>query len=155
MSNKLSQFDKHYFAGINYLLNEQADKAIDIFVRVLDVNQNTLETHLLIGSVFRRRGEVERAIRIHQNLISQVNLKQALRSQVLVELGRDYLSAGVYNRAEQLFLEVIESMDECSQKHRTLALRYLLTIYQTEKDGKKLLTMRGSYRKKSKKTLGN
>src|SRR4030067_1546172 len=66
-----------YFKGLNFLLNEQPDKAIEVFIRVLEVNSETVETHLALGNLFRRRGEVERAIRIHQNLIARPTLDKA------------------------------------------------------------------------------
>src|SRR6266566_2302310 len=97
-----------YIKGLNLLLNEQPDKAIEIFIRALEVNSETVETHLALGSLFRRRGEVERAIRIHQNLIARPTLDKEQRSHALLELGQDYLKAGLFDRAENLFLELAE-----------------------------------------------
>lgn len=128
-------FSQHYFTGLNYLLNEQPDKAVDTFVRLLDIDSDTVETHLAIGNLFRRRGEVERAIRIHQGLIARPNLSKNLRIQGLIELGRDYMYAGVYDRAERLFLEAIDSGANLSKE----ALNNLLTIYQQEKDWQKAI----------------
>lgn len=121
-----------YFKGLNFLLNEQPDKAIEIFIKVLEVNSETVETHLALGNLFRRRGEVERAIRIHQNLIARPNLEREQRTQALLELGQDYLKAGLYDRAENLFLELAEV-----RAHSEQALRLLLRIYQQEKDWEK------------------
>jgi lipopolysaccharide biosynthesis regulator YciM len=121
---------KHYFVGLNYLLNEQPDKAIDVFVRMLSVDNDTFETHVAIGSLFRRRGEVERAIRIHQNLLSQPDLSRSIRIQALMELGRDYLSAGLYDRAERLFLEAID----LGGKAASSSFKHLISIYQHEKE---------------------
>jgi lipopolysaccharide biosynthesis regulator YciM len=121
---------KHYFVGLNYLLNEQPDKAVDVFIRLLSVDNDTLETHVAIGSLFRRRGEVERAIRIHQNLLSQPELSRSLRIQALMELGRDYFSAGLYDRAERLFLEAID----LGGKAAASSFKHLISIYQHEKD---------------------
>jgi lipopolysaccharide biosynthesis regulator YciM len=118
-----------YFKGLNFLLNEQPDKAIEIFIKVLEVNSETVETHLALGNLFRRRGEVERAIRIHQNLIARPTLEREQRTQALLELGQDYLKAGLYDRAENLFLELAEV-----RAHSEQALRLLLRIYQQEKD---------------------
>ena len=125
-----SQFSKDYFVGLNYLLNEQPDEAVDVFIRMLDVDQNTVETHMALGSLFRKRGETNRAIRIHQNIIARPNLSKDMRLQALQELGRDYLSAGVYYRAERLFLETVET----NGTHRAQSLTYLLDIYEREKD---------------------
>ena len=118
-----------YFQGLNFLLNEQPDKAIEIFVKVLEVNSETVETHLALGNLFRRRGEVERAIRIHQNLIARPTLDRDQRALALLELGQDYLKAGLYDRAENLFLELAEL-----RAHSEEALRALLHIYQQEKE---------------------
>src|SRR5713226_5888839 len=98
-----------YFKGLNFLLNEQPDKAIEVFIQALEVNSETVETHLALGNLFRRRGEVERAIRIHQNLIARPTLDKNQRSQALLELGQDYLKAGLFDRAENLFLELPKS----------------------------------------------
>ena len=95
-----------YFRGINYLLNEQPDKAIEAFIRVLEVDSETVETHLALGNLYRRRGEVDRAIRIHQNLIARPTLSLDQRNEALLELGHDYMSAGLLDRAENLFQEL-------------------------------------------------
>ncbi|MBE9516092.1 MAG: lipopolysaccharide assembly protein LapB [Proteobacteria bacterium] len=118
-----------YFQGLNFLLNEQPDKAIEVFVRVLEVNSETAETHLALGNLFRRRGEVERAIRIHQNLIARPALGKGQRGQALLELGQDYMKAGLYDRAESLFVELKED-----RKQKENALQLLLDIYQKEKE---------------------
>lgn len=123
-----------YFKGLNFLLNEQPDKAIEIFIKVLEVNSETVETHLALGNLFRRRGEVERAIRIHQNLIARPTLDREQRSLALLELGQDYLKAGLLDRAENLFLELAEI-----RAHSEQALRLLLHIYQQEKEWDKAI----------------
>jgi lipopolysaccharide assembly protein B len=117
-----------YFSGINHLLNEQPDKAIEAFIRVLEVDAETVETHLSLGNLYRRRGEVDRAIRVHQNLISSATDHEQ-RTEAMLELGQDYLSAGLLDRAEDLFLELLESMT-----YRVQALRQLIDIYEQEKD---------------------
>ncbi len=118
-----------YIKGLNYLLNEQQDKAIDVFIRMLEVNSDTVETHLALGNLFRKRGEVDRAIRIHQNLVARTNLSNEQRTDALLELGKDYMKAGLFDRAEALFRELIES-----NVHLSSALPLLLDIYQQEKD---------------------
>jgi len=118
-----------YLKGLNLLLDEQPDKAIDLFIQMLEVNNDTVETHLALGSLFRRRGEVDRAIRIHQNLIARPTLLPAQRAHALFELGQDYMKAGLFDRAETLFGELVES-----SPHSEEALMYLLDIYQQEKD---------------------
>ena len=123
-----------YLKGLNYLLNEQPDKAIDVFIKLLEVDSDTIETHLALGSLFRRRGEVDRAIRIHQNLIARPSLTKEQRSQSLFELGQDYLRAGLLDRAEALFSDLI-----VSAPHTEVALNYLIDIYQQEKDWEKAI----------------
>ncbi len=118
-----------YFVGLNYLINEQPDKAVDIFIKMLEVDTDTVETHLALGNLFRRRGEVDRAIRIHQNLIARPQLGKQERVHALAELGQDYMRAGVLDRAERLFLELVDMGEETIP-----SLRYLLNIYQQEKD---------------------
>ena len=126
---KRFRFHRDYVIGLNYLLNEEPDKAVDIFIKVLQVDTKTVETHLALGSLFRRRGELDRAIRIHQHLIEKSDLDKDQRVQSLVELGKDYLSAGVLDRAEDVFKEVVR-VDDNSLK----SLYALLDIYQQEKD---------------------
>ncbi|MDX1431909.1 MAG: lipopolysaccharide assembly protein LapB [Gammaproteobacteria bacterium] len=124
----------NYFKGINYLLNEQPDKAIEVFIKVLEVDSETVETHLALGNLYRRRGEVDRAIRIHQNLIARPNLDSGMRSEALLELGHDYLSAGLLDRAENLLQELADDGD-----YRVQALRQLIDIYEQEKDWSKAI----------------
>jgi lipopolysaccharide biosynthesis regulator YciM len=119
---------RDYLVGLNFLLNEEPDKAVDIFIKMLEVDSDTVETHLAVGKLFRRRGEVDRAIRIHQNLIARPQLNKACREQSLFELGQDYMSAGVLDRAERVFLDVVNI-----KEYAVPALRALLDIYQQEK----------------------
>jgi len=125
-----------YFIGLNYLINEQPDKAVDVFIKMLEVNSDTVETHLALGNLFRKRGEVDRAIRIHQNLIARPQLEKYQRIQSLSELAQDYLRAGVLDRAERLFLELIEMGEET-----TLSYTYLLNIYQQQKEWNQAITV--------------
>jgi len=127
-------FSNRYFQGLNYLLDEQPDKAIAVFIEMAEVTADTVETHLALGSLFRRRGEVERAIRVHQNIISKPGLDESQKTRALLELGEDYMRAGLFDRAENLFNELIER-----ESHAPSALRHLLDIYQQEKDWEKAL----------------
>jgi lipopolysaccharide biosynthesis regulator YciM len=119
---------RDYLVGLNFLLNEEPDKAVDVFIKMLEVDSSTVETHLAVGKLFRRRGEVDRAIRIHQNLIARPQLEKNCREQSLYELGQDYMSAGMLDRAERIFLEVVSI-----REYAVVALRALLDIYQQEK----------------------
>jgi lipopolysaccharide biosynthesis regulator YciM len=117
-----------YFKGLNFLLNEQQDKAIEAFIEVVKVDPQTVELHFALGSLFRRRGEVERAIRMHQNLVERADLAQEQKLNALYELAQDYFKAGLLDRAEELFLKL-----EGTQ-HAEEALNFLLEIYEQEKD---------------------
>jgi len=119
---------RSYFKGLNFLLNEQPDKAIEAFIEVVKVEPQTIELHFALGSLFRRRGETERAIRMHQNLVERVDLPQQQKFDALFELAQDYLKAGLLDRAEELFAKLRGSA------HEEAALKYLLEIYEQEKD---------------------
>lgn len=139
-----------YFKGLNYLLNEEPDKAIEIFVQVLEVNSETIETHLALGNLFRRRGEAERAIRIHQNLMARPALSSEQRALALMELGRDYLKAGLYDRAENLFQELTDDRQQGSE-----VLQSLLQIYEHEKEWKKAISSAQKLSKTTGKSMNN
>ncbi len=127
------ELPSQYYKGLNYLLDGRPDGAIDAFVTALEVNSETLETHIALGNVLRRKGEVERAIRIHQNLLARPSLPRAQVHQAHLELALDYISAGLLDRAERLLLDLVdESPDLC----RT-ARRHLLEIYQSEREWKR------------------
>ncbi|APZ42814.1 lipopolysaccharide assembly protein LapB [Acidihalobacter ferrooxydans] len=131
---KNSNLREDYIKGINYLLNEQPDKALDLFIRMVDVDSETVDTHLLLASLFRKRGEVERAIRIHQNLIARPNLDARYRATALLELGKDYMHAGLLDRAESLYRELLDT------GHFTVeASCELQRIYEQEKDWEKAI----------------
>ncbi|RUO25631.1 lipopolysaccharide assembly protein LapB [Aliidiomarina minuta] len=130
------QFSQKYVTGINLLLSDQSDKAVDLFVDILDVDSETLDTHWALGKLFRRRGEVERAIRIHQNLISRPSLSEHDRHLALFELGEDYLSAGLYDRAEKMFLDLQQQ-----NKFKNDSLYNLLTIYESTHEWHKAIKM--------------
>lgn len=139
-----------YLKGMNYLLNEQPDKAIETFIQMLDVDSNTVETHLALGGLFRRRGEVDRAIRIHQNLIARPTLNKDERNQALFELGQDYMSAGLLDRAEILLSQLIDS----DPRHRS-ALKLLLDIYQQEKEWQNAIQVAKKYELRTGENLSS
>ena len=118
-----------YFRGLHYLLNDQPDRAIEVFIKVLEIDEETAETQLALGNLYRRRGEVDRAIRLHQNLVARPALTEDLRQEAHLELAQDYLSAGVLDRAEEIYRELAGA-----KVHRVQALRHLLDIYEQEKD---------------------
>ncbi len=127
-------FNAHYFEGLNYVLNEQPDKAIEVFCRIMEVDSDTIETHFALGNLFRRRGEVDRAIRIHQNLIARPNLPREQRALALLELGQDYMRAGLFDRAESLFNELVNERSYAKEAHENLA-----AIYEQERDWSKAI----------------
>src|SRR3954462_10192162 len=119
---------RSYFKGLNFLLNEQPDKAIEAFIEVVKVDPETVELHYALGSLFRRRGEYDRAIRMHQNLIDRADLSADQRLAALFELGQDYLKAGILDRAEAVFNRLREGPLAAE------ARKFLLEIYQAEKE---------------------
>ena len=121
---------QQYYKGLNYLLNDQPDGALDAFIEALDVNSETLETHIAVGNLMRRKGEVERAIRIHQNLLSRPTLPREQLHQAHLELAKDFISAGLLDRAELLLEDLIVDAPEL---HKTATL-LLLEILQDEKE---------------------
>jgi lipopolysaccharide biosynthesis regulator YciM len=118
-----------YLAGLNYLVNEQPDRAVEAFLRAVAADSDTVETHFALGALFRRRGEVDRAIRIHQNLIGRAELTPSYREQASYALAKDYLGAGLYDRAEKLLLEL-----SMAGSYRMAALRDLTQVYELEQD---------------------
>src|SRR5689334_15518946 len=120
---------RSYFKGLNFLLNEQPDKAIEAFIEVVKVDPETIELHFALGSLFRRRGEYDRAIRMHQNLLERAGLAAEQKLQAMTELGEDYLRAGILDRAEEVFVK----LEESAQPGARLARTHLLEIYEQEK----------------------
>ncbi len=123
-----STLPRSYFQGLNFLLNEQQDEAIEAFIEVVKVDPQTIELHFALGSLFRRRGEVDRAIRMHLNLVERGDLEEGKQQQALFELGQDYLKAGIFDRAEKIFIELQGT------SYEKAALDFLLEIYEKEKD---------------------
>lgn len=123
-----SALPRSYFQGLNFLLNEQQDKAIEAFIEVVKVDPQTVELHFALGSLFRRRGEVDRALRMHLNLVERADLDEDKKLHAMFELAQDYLKAGILDRAEEIFLQLL------STPHAKESLDFLLEIYQKEKD---------------------
>lgn len=117
-----------YFKGLNFLLNDQPDKAVDAFIEIVRMDPETADMHFALGNLFRRRGETERAIRVHQNLLSRPDLPQEQKEHAEYELGMDYLKAGLLDRAEETFNRLIHS------QYAVPARRALLEIFQREKE---------------------
>lgn len=126
---KISRLSNTYFRGLNYLLNEQQDKALEIFLQIAEVDKDTVETQFALGHLFRRRGEVDRAIRLHQNLVARTGLSEEQKTRAALELGEDYMRAGLLDRAETLFNDLVQM-----GVHAPKALQQLISIYQAERD---------------------
>lgn len=127
-----------YFKGLNFLLNEQPDKAIEAFIEVVKVDPETVELHFALGSLFRRRGEHDRAIRMHQHLLERADLGAEQRAAALFELGQDYLRAGILDRAEEVFRKLAEGPAAAQFSE---SRRFLLEIFQQEKEWQKAIAM--------------
>jgi lipopolysaccharide biosynthesis regulator YciM len=123
-----------YIRGLNLVLNRRTDEALELFVQMAKVDDDTLETHFALGHLFRRRGEMERAIRVHENLLARPNLNEAQRHQALFSLAEDYLGAGLFDRAEKLFAELRDSTTLAEP-----ALEKLVSIYEREQEWQKAI----------------
>jgi len=117
-----------YFKGLNHLLNDQPDKAIDSFIEIVKLDPESADMHFALGNLFRRRGETERAIRVHQNLLARPDLPPEQKAHAQYELGIDYLKAGLLDRAEETFNLLVET------PYAVQARKSLLEIYQREKE---------------------
>ncbi len=144
------QLSRDYFTGLNFLLSNESDKAVDLFISMLDVDDDTIDTHLSLGTLFRKRGEVDRSIRIHQNLIARPSLTNEQRDIAMMELGKDYLAAGFYDRAEEIFLNLVQQDD-----HSEEAEDQLIAIYQVTKEWQKAINIIKSLKRKRQQTLKN
>jgi lipopolysaccharide biosynthesis regulator YciM len=123
-----------YIRGLNLVLNRKTDEALELFVKIAEVDDETLETHFALGHLFRRRGEIDRAIRVHQNLLARPSLSEAQRHQALFALAEDYLGAGLFDRAETLFAELATS-----ETLAQAALDKLVDIYEREREWSKAI----------------
>jgi lipopolysaccharide assembly protein B len=126
---------RSYFKGLNFLLNEQPDKAIEAFIEVVKVDPETVDLHFALGSLFRRRGEYDRAIRMHQHLLERADLGADQKLQAQMELGQDYLKAGILDRAEEAFARLEKT------NQTVVARRFLLQIYEQEKNWPRAIEM--------------
>ncbi len=147
--NQVSRLSSTYFRGLNYLLNEQPDKAIELFLHIAELDKETFETQVALGHLFRRRGEVDRAIRLHQGLVSRNDLSDAQRVQALLALGEDYMKSGLLDRAETVFTELAELDQRAPQ-----ALKHLIGIYQSERDWEKAIENATRYEEVTGEPMG-
>lgn len=137
-----------YSTGLNYLLSNQQDKAIDHLIEALKVEDDTVEAHFALANLFRKRGELDRALRVHEHLVRQKHLHSKEKQQALFELGKDFLSAGLYDRAESMFTKLIKSKDFSLK-----SMMYLLQIYQSTKDWEQGIALKKQIVKSQDKKL--
>ncbi|MEW6591733.1 MAG: lipopolysaccharide assembly protein LapB [Pseudomonadota bacterium] len=136
-----------YFRGLNFLLNEQPDKAIEAFLEVVKLEPETIDLHFALGGLFRRRGEFDRAIRMHENLLEREGLAEDQRLRAMTELGQDYLKAGLLDRAEQVFAKLLDTPQHGA------ARTFLLEIYVQEKDWQQAIDAARLLEKETSKPL--
>lgn len=132
--SQVSRLSSTYFRGLNYLLNEQPDKAIELFLHIAELDKETFETQVALGHLFRRRGEVDRAIRLHQGLVQRADLSDQQKVIALLALGEDYMKSGLLDRAETVFTDLAKIDQRAPQ-----ALKHLIGIYQAERDWEKAI----------------
>ncbi|MEN1929356.1 lipopolysaccharide assembly protein LapB [Luteimonas sp. MJ250] len=147
--SQVSKLSTTYFRGLNYLLNEQPDKAIELFLHIAELDKETFETQVALGHLFRRRGEVDRAIRLHQGLVQRPDLNDQQKVQALLALGEDYMRSGLLDRAETVFTE-LAAIDQRAPQ----ALRHLIDIYQAERDWPKAIENATRYEQVTGEPMG-
>ena len=118
-----------YLRGLNLVLSRKTDEALELFIQMAKVDEDTLETHFALGHLFRRRGEFELAIRVHENLLARENLNDMQRDQAIYALAEDFLGAGLFDRAEELLQQIRDS-----DTHSQIALEKLVYIYERESE---------------------
>ncbi|MGY0556831.1 MULTISPECIES: lipopolysaccharide assembly protein LapB [unclassified Lysobacter] len=148
-STQVSRLSTTYFRGLNYLLNEQPDKAIELFLHIAELDKETFETQVALGHLFRRRGEVDRAIRLHQALVQRPGLSDQQKVQALLALGEDYMRSGLLDRAETVFSDLVDL-----DMRAPLALRHLINIYQSERDWDKAIENAQRYESATGESMG-
>ncbi|MEO8366754.1 MAG: lipopolysaccharide assembly protein LapB [Pseudoxanthomonas sp.] len=146
---QVSRLSSTYFRGLNYLLNEQPDKAIELFLHIAELDKETFETQVALGHLFRRRGEVDRAIRLHQGLVQRSDLSDQQKVQALLALGEDYMRSGLLDRAETVFTDLTRIDQRAPQ-----ALKHLIGIYQTERDWEKAIDNATRYEEVAGEPMG-
>ncbi|WP_066096081.1 lipopolysaccharide assembly protein LapB [Xanthomonas massiliensis] len=147
--SQVSRLSSTYFRGLNYLLNEQPDKAIELFLHIAELDKETFETQVALGHLFRRRGEVDRAIRLHQGLVQRHDLSDQQRVIALLALGEDYMKSGLLDRAETVFTDLAKIDQRAPQ-----ALKHLITIYQAERDWEKAIDNASRYEEVTGEPMG-
>ena len=136
---KNKQLSGHFVKGVNFLLNEEPDKALEVFLNYPDIDEYTAETYHLLGNMFRDRGEVDRALRVHQNLIGRSNLDSEQKQKAMFSLGKDYFAAGMLDRAESVFTELLNNKSLSKQILKESICDSLRTIYEQTQEWHKAI----------------
>lgn len=136
---KQRQLSGHFVKGVNYLLSEEPDKALEVFLNYPDIDEYTAETYQLLGNMFRNRGEVDRALRVHQNLIARANLNNEQKQKAMFSLGKDFFSAGMLDRAESVFQELLNNAELNKTISKESICSALRTIYEQTQEWKKAI----------------
>lgn len=140
----------NFVKGVNYLLNEEPDKALDVFLNRPEIDEYTAETYLLLGNLFRNRGEVDRALSVHQNLIGRASLSREQKSTTMLALGKDFLAAGMMDRAESVFTELLQSNADDVEARQ--ALRH---IYEQTQEWEKAIEVTQAVQRLNNEDVGN
>jgi lipopolysaccharide biosynthesis regulator YciM len=148
LKSKQRKISEDYYKGLNFLLNEEPDKAIEVFIKAIEVDTETVELHLALGGLFRRKGQVDRATRVHQNLIARPHLSDEHRLQAIYELAQDYDHAGLLDRAENLYKELMDS-----PTYRKQSIEGLEKIYRREKEWRSAIDVISLHRRQDKPEL--
>lgn len=135
-STEKRQLPDNFVKGVNYLLNEEPDKALDLFLNRPEIDEYTAETYLLLGNLFRNRGEVDRALSVHQNLIGRASLNRDQKTTTMLALGKDFLAAGMMDRAEQVFTELLQGENKTEDAREALR-----TIYEQTQEWSKAISV--------------
>ncbi|MCW9053484.1 MAG: lipopolysaccharide assembly protein LapB [Motiliproteus sp.] len=136
LENYRERLKEEYFSGLNHLIDDKTDDAIDSFIKALHYNSETVPIRLALGTLFRKRGEIQRSIQLHQEVMAHPSLSSSEYVQAQLALSKDYLAAGLLDRAEDLLLQVLEMGDK---ENRDVAIRLLIELYQQEKEWGKAL----------------
>ena len=145
------QLSGHFVKGVNFLLSEEPDKALEVFLNYPDIDEYTAETFQLLGDSFRNRGEVERALRVHQNLIARTNLNLKQKQKAMFSLGEDFYAAGMLDRAEGVFQELLKNNQTNKYITKAAVCSSLRTIYEQTQEWQKAIDATDCYKKSNKK----
>jgi len=152
---KQQKLSGHFVKGVNFLLSEEPDKALEVFLNYPDIDEYTAETFQLLGDSFRNRGEVDRALRVHQNLIARTNLQPKQKQKAMFSLGEDFFAAGMLDRAESVFQELLSHTKYNNHISKSAVCSALRTIYEQTQEWQKAIDATDCYKKSNKKNANN